>query len=261
MTTKEYIDEIKLRLNRTEVQLQMDDPQILTYINMARRQIQRLTMGLFPERYGQKVTINLITGSTLEVDWAMASNYINMPANVWSASLPTDFITPVLVILHWVNTVSGVTYRSEARQMTKTEMFNIQQSAWDSPNIWDPVYTIDRDMILSQGGDVYKIYISGLELGNTTLQTLFDISTTVNLEVWYVGAIMNLDWLDTELTIPPDFEELVIYYAMTYCLLNMNDNQAIVLVEAERDNLEKMLQQNYELDKLKKVVFIPSKEE
>ena len=279
MTGKEYIDEVKLRLARHQVSEDFGDPLILTYVNDARREVQKMTMALYPDSYGKIARIKLTdnTGTPTKDNLSdQTETYIeaDKPSNVYVATLPDDFIEAYVAILEWIpdtgQTDEGVTFRREMRWANKREIFNTQLNSWNGATIWNPVYSVDRQMNILAGVRTdatlpYIIYIHGLDIDATT--TLFTIAATdiggykeVTAEVWYIAALPAIEMADDDTIIPPNFEEYVIYWSMLYCLQNINDMMAKDSVEAELSLLKKNLQELYEMKKTKKDLLIPSKE-
>lgn len=259
MTAREYVDELMLRLTRIEVTVAGSRADLLTYINRARREVQRITKALYPERYGSITTLTLT--NTMYQRGTIDNAYQGKRLDVIEAALPDDFIDPWVVILMWVNS-DGVTYRREARQYTKTEMSNINKIAWNVPSIWQPVYHVE---FRRNAGAMEKvIYLASLNIGTT--MTLFDISGGVQLEVWYIAALSDLEEYDiagntdTDTVIRGDLEELVIYYAMLYYLQQSREITKAQSVKAEIDAMQALLVQSYEGMKAQEEILLPSKE-
>lgn len=267
MDMKGYVDEVKLRLSRLDTAIKLDDPLIATYINRARREVQRMSIAIMPERYGKVQTAFILP--TYYEQAELLTTYSGTAARMLKIGLNDEFIEPVVVILQYTMSTgqsnAGVTFRSEARRMTKQEMYSIQKHAWNSPVDGRPVYSVERP--LDGTNQSWVLYLSGLDLSDGN--TLFDVAEALVLEVWYVSALNDLEFYnptvasntDEEQTIPPELEELVVYYAMAYCLRNINMAQAFPSVEADIRMFEDTLKLNYQVDKIQNSIMLPSKEE
>lgn len=255
MTGKDYIDEIKLRLMRLGISKEANDPLILSYINEGRRAVQQATMYLYPERYG-KIARIAVAEENLITEYVIPPNASNKITDVWRVAMPDDFIRANVVIVEWLSNVgdnAGVTYRTEARRMDKRELYNIQAHSWNVPTIWDPAYAVEKSTL---AGTDWYIYIAGL---NYDVQTLFDIAATVVLEVWYVAALNDIEYTDSEITIPPQIEELTVHYALYYLLQKMFELDAATVVMTDIVMLQQSLQMNYEIEKAGEKLFLATK--
>jgi hypothetical protein len=243
-TAQGYIDEVKLRISRLGVVSSLNDPFVLTCINRARHEVQKNTLTLYPERYGK--ILNLATFAN------DAYSEINLPASnkvvgVIYYTLPDDFIEPYVVLLKWGGNVS------EARQVAKRELFNVGKNAWNYPTSGRPVCATER--YNNAGVWEWRLYVS-------------DVSAIANysVDLWYVAAIDEIenadvaDLDDTEVTIPPNIEELVLLYSMLYCLENINIEWAYQSIGAEIKIAESVISQDYMLKEVLQEQKLPSKE-
>lgn len=271
MKGQDYIDEVKLRLLRYDVAYNLNDQKVLTYVNKARRDVQKSTMGLMQERYGKIWREQLTENFDANID-VMASYAGGRRCRVQTVDLPVDFIDVVVTILEWRR--ETVTYRSEARRMVKKEMYNIQMNAWNMPSMWRPVYILERLKKYERDSTNIGNHINILGLDIDNGRSLFDVadSGTIYLESWYIAALDDLENYilpstlaanyhgDTEYTVPPDVEELVIYHTMMSCLKDIKEYAAAQILAGEIRTLEGMVAEHYAVTKEKEGTLLPSKE-
>jgi hypothetical protein len=261
MTGRQYIDEIKIRAPRHGVMVETNDQWLLTTVNMARRNAQRFSMKLSPEKYGQIVDLPL---SDVVVDTLSQTPepYMNTKAvTVYTAILPQDFIEATVAMLRYTMAVgqtdAGVTYRVEMRRVNKKELYSAQMHAWNGPTRWAPVYAIDRQLDRTVGMS-YVLYVAGMNIDAT--DTLFDITNGVTAELWYVKAIDYLEFGDFDFDVIPELEEMVINYSLLLIFESIKAPEALESIRADIANTEATLRNNYEIQKQKEVVLLPSKE-
>jgi len=280
---KEYIDDLRLRLSRLDVKLEIDDSTLLTVLNAARRRTQTLTLSLYPERYGRVMTLDITTDLNLIPEDEVLNATHNDTINVYYAVLPPDFIDAQAVILRynmdgtaWGVTYDNVTFSHEARRFDKRELYGIQEQSWNRPTYTAPVYGIERNIITVTGGapaisgNNYYLLFAGLSDGN---QTIMDISAFQHgrVEVWYTALVPDLELFpsgspgtvsDLELAIPIEFEELTMLNAMVSCLQKVrNAEQLLIDARGELAEWEGLVSEMYSVGKLKESTLLPSKEE
>jgi len=255
MTAKEYIDEVKLRLMRIGVTLSLTDQLILTYINRARREVQKHTMDLFPERYGKVQNILLANLSAYTDFGIKGTGYSGRAVAVRRGQLSADFIKQYVVLVKY--SVGENVIFSEARYMTKPEMYAIGMHAFNTTTLGNPAYTCERSM----ADNNWYIFIADLDADAT--------ATVSGIYIYYIAAIHDLEDTavvgaayvnDTELVIPPDAEEMVVYYTMLYCMQNIAEESALESIRGDIGNLMGLLQTSYYVEKRKMGILIPSKE-
>ena len=259
MFAMDYIDEIKLRMLRHNVATNLNDPAIMTYVNMAREDAQMITKDLYPERYGDIITETVATPTYYALGQVLET-YQQDPSRVIQVALPIDTLDIIVCNMKWLE--SGITYKSEARYSTKTEMYNAQLHAFNQATFMSPIYTLERD----QTTGAYNLLLAGTDV--ETGVTIFDIADggQIIIEMYTLTALNKLDNNtetgrgDQELTLPPDLEEYVIYQAMNSCMQDINDQQARKAVTAEAAAVESLVMQNYELFKQQDSTLLPSKE-
>lgn len=275
LNARQYIDEVKLRLSRHNVTLELDDPTICTFVNRARREVQYSTLGLLPECYGKIVQLSaLVQDSSL----SQTNTTHNRPTTVYRVSLPLDFIEPTVVMLRYTltgviaslgRTFNGETYDYEARRVDKRELFGVQMQSWNQPSIIAPVYVVEKKLVDLAAGALANpiLYLGGLDIDNAT--TLVDVADRVVVEVWYTAALPDLELVpslapgappDQELALPMEFEELVVYNAMIDCLQKIGAQSAIPSVKAELELLQSLVEDTYSTVKLQAGPLLPSKE-
>ena len=265
MTAKEYIDEVKLRLPRNIIEKWLNDARLLTFINRARRDAQRATISVYPERYGMVELVPLAADSkdnSLSVDSTL---YNFGDLGVYSFPLPQTMIECIQVNLHFE--ISGVTYRRECRNATKKELFNTMVHSWNRPTTISPVYVIEKKLEdeSSGRGTGDWCYLIGLQYGRT--QTLFDVATNIKAQVWYTAALNDLTLASTyynkadddDVTMPPNIEELVINTSILYALQSVNifeEESVTAYIEMYKKSIRNM----YEIEEIIETHGIPSQE-
>lgn len=241
MTAREYIDDVKLRLLRNDVMTDLDDSLILTCINRARRKVQHVTMTLTPERYGNKVEI-LPAITTSEG----MRRYI----------LPVDCIDVYVAYFEYNEEAGGDTTIVEMRRVTNREIETVRDHSFNGPTLHFPIFTVYYGI----GGTMTRDVLD-MTYGNATLSG--DIEQII---VYYIAAIDDLETLslssqdDDEEVIPAEFDELVVLYGVLYCLQIIQEEIAKRSIEAEIDFIEKGLKGEYEKEKIRTSIMLPSKE-
>lgn len=259
MTGQQYVDEVKLRLARYKVIKALNDPLILSFVNDARREVQRDTKDMYPERFA-RIYRNTLTQSEDTVS-RTEHGYINsLTQNVYMFDLPADFMNWKAAYLMWVDE-NGVTKRRILRNSSKKELFTTASHSWSGATMWSPMFAIDRQINRTGvAGSTYPwvMYVTGLnKVGGTTL---FDEATNVRAEIWYVAAIDWLEVADDDTQLQDDLEELVIYYAMLGALEFYHDVKAYNSVLQEYNGMQQQVYLNYELRKAEETTRLQSKQ-
>ena len=261
ITSQGYIDEVKLRLARHEVATILDDPMILTYVNKARRMVQRQTIALTPEQYSVIAQIPLLA-TMITPDYQQNDSYALKNISVLTVPMPVDLINPEVVILQYRK--DGRIYRQEARPVTKTELFSVNMHAYNVPTVDSPIYTTENlrhfDNLVTNS---LVMYFVGIDYGS---QTLFDVAYALFLEIWYTFALPDLEWVnaagthDAEFFIQQDVEELVILYASLYCMQTVDAVQAVMSTQADIASMEGLVTETYGIETDIQPTLLPSKE-
>lgn len=260
MTGRQYIDEVKLRLARHQVLRDLNDPQLLTFVNNGRRAVQQFTMALYRERFG-KIYRAAITQAEDTVSRSEHGYLPGVTQNVYMFDLPSDFMEWEVAILMWVDATTGVTYRRPIREVTKQELFSAQTHSWSGGTTWSPLFTVDRQINrtgVAGGTYPWVLYLSGLNKSDGT--TLFDDASSVQVEVWYVAALDWLEYADDDVQLQDDMEEFVVYYAMLEALELHQDVKTYNSVVQDLQGMQQQIKINYELKKQKHSSLLPSKE-
>jgi len=281
---KEYIDDIKLRCSRLSVNLELDDPTILTIINAARKKTQQATLALFPERYGKIVLLD-VADLVLDTRSSGFNPTHNYQIDVYSIPLPTDFIDAHVVKLRFQLdgefpvdsgvTHTNTTYNMEARRYDKRELYKVLMQSHNRPTIYSPIYSIERNPVsVSNGtatntGTGYNLLIAGLDTASGYLFSEPEyVADTGRIEVWYTALVSELEEFptlgapaDQEVTIPAEFEEMVMLNAMVACMQKVRAAEQItgeVLMELQEYEQEVM--SAYTVTKQKAGTLLPSRE-
>lgn len=249
MTARDYIDEIKLRLNRLGVSSTLNDPLILNYVNKARRDVQVATMGVVPEKYGRRDVVNIST-AVIDDD-AMQHLYYNIPIEVRRFPLPVDYLDIVSFWLSWDGNFR------EARKVNKQELHNVKTHCFNAPTIDRPIYILESKQSDYFGSLDNICYIAGVELNG---QSIFETSV-VTAEIWAIVTLQDFDrYNEVEPVFGPDLEEFTVKQAMIYC---MNDIKHIALkqsLQVQANDYKEMVLQNYTVYRDKPILKLPSQE-
>lgn len=256
MTAREYIDDIKLRLLRYGVDADLNSELILTFINKARRSVQRILLPLYPERFATIFTVTHSAGNinnNLSLTSNTAMSYVN--SDVYTYALPSWFIDSYEVIVRWNSILHGGVWTSRARRFSQQEMNTVLSNTWNAAVMEDPMYSSEFV------GNQPFLNISGL----TPIQA--DASGNVSIDIYSIVALSSLEDVntggvsDTETVIPSFAEEIVIYEAMLLCLEVLNQPVAYQMVEQEKSFVESSIVMNYGTKRQREEVLLPSKEE
>lgn len=256
MIAQDYIDEVKLRMKRHKIAQEMSDAEILTYVNRARNQVQKLTMGLFPERYSRVWDIG-IGAQDVEPLYNQTNTYAALTSpspyvRIARLTLPADFIEMEVCKIRY-NLLARVEV-SEARPVTMTELYKACMHSFNYPNFTSPLYTVERV------GNQYILYLAPAL--NSTELDLFQMSA----EIWYVAAVMDLQNLagagveDTDWQIPIEFQSLVMDFAELFILTRIIPESLPSMVTMEIKRLSELLKINYSIETDLQYSLLPSKE-
>jgi len=257
LTTHDYIDEVKLRLQRNKISVSLSDTLVLTLVNRARRQVQKATIGLYPERYG-RIWIRPIFAADLFPLYNQSNPYSTTPLQVLRVQLPVDILqVEVCILSYWDD--EQPTYRNECRYQTKWEMFNAHMNAFAVPTKDTPLYNYERD--LSVTPPLYFLYVSGIEDG--VAQTIIDTYANRQLEIWYTAALPdleNLPLIEADTVIPAHLQELVILYASLFAMQMAEPTASLTAVIAEIQRIEAMAKDLFTVEMDVSPSLLPSKE-
>lgn len=255
MRVSDYITEVKLSLLRLNVLRDLSDPEILTYVNTARHEVQRLSHRLYPEWYGRRLRYS--APDSFDVNSESQSIYGGLNVQVDVYTLPEDFIDAYHVEVRYtaIFNADNESVEAEARYMTKQEMYNVQSHAWNTPSMNRPAYTIVTNSTTRRK----ELHLA---LPNSVWTT-----GTVRVTVWYTAVLEYLDdnvalvgGDDREDTIPIWLDEMVVSYATGYALLQMKEMDLYKANMAELQSLKNLYISNYDIEKTKETVLLPSKE-
>jgi len=253
MTARQYADEVMLRLKAFDVASNLNTPFLMSCVNKAREETQKNFVKLYPECFG-KISL-LDVAETIETDFEIPDSYSSRDLQIITVTLPTDFIREQCVYLKYV--ISDVTYKVQLREVAKRELFNVSKSAWSGPTRRSPLYCIDRY------NDVYRIYLGGL-LDDT--QSLFDDATGIQIELWHLAIINELEYpnaggtIDAEITLPVLADELVILKSLLIALQETDNPSALDFIRENLRLMDSMVKDVYETELLKSTILLPTKE-
>jgi len=232
MTALEYIEEVKRRLDRRTIAMLGNDALLLTYINKARKEVQKFTIELQNFRYGR---ITRLPVSVLPwLPYTLNANYLGQTINLYPVALPIDFIKEYLVTVDIIDN-GNLLNTAICRYTTLSELTKIQYNAFNFPSRMNPVYTIIND----NNQDI--LLIGGIDVG----------SGAHIAEIWHTVVIKDLEFRDVlgfeepELVIGPDTEELVVLYAMSMVLSHVGAPSDYQILSNEIKLMESYIMQNY----------------
>lgn len=238
MTMYEYIDEVKVRGSRYDIQLELDDLTIEMLVNRARRDVQMATLPLFRERYGRIATLSAAP--------SLVSSYTSGTVAWYSIALPADMIEETVVYL------TSNTKQWEARKLSKPEMDNIARNSWNAPTANAPAYVVEKD----PGNSVATLFISkgsGVVAANET-------------ELWYVAALPYLQAYpdtgspDVERKMSYQWEELVVLCALAKTYEMSQYQGAKELLMSDIQTVVTLLEENYKTRVDRPKLLLPSRE-
>ena len=204
MTLQDYLDEVKLRLNRYNVVLDSNDLLLMTYINDGRRNSQRVSLPYVSQRYG--TIIQIAGGSFTLFNPTSIAKPNNTIINTYSSVMPIDCIDVDNVIFDYTDSTTSTAFRKEARRMDKEEVYNISMNNWNTPTIDRPTYTLEHLLFSNTPNRGKSLIVAGLQQADLA---------KCNVTIWYVQVIPELnDPAELEVSLSPDLQELAIYYTM-----------------------------------------------
>lgn len=248
---QQYVDEVKLRLSRYAVNMELDEGSLEMIVNRARRAVQRATMPLFPERYSAILNLTGVPGNTSvavpEYTVTVVRGATSVTNTMWLLNLPADFVQAEVVL---ISTAEGA--RFESRQVTKKELATTMRNVHTQPTPRSPIYCIEKNPNNSQ----YQIYASK----GAAQVTVSDV------QIWYLKALKHLQLddgtgnPDNEVVMSYEFEEFVVYQAMLDALKKTSFNNAKQIIGSEIEMQISSLQQQYNTSVDRSGLLLPSRE-
>lgn len=262
LSAYDYIDEVKMRLQRFEVATNIDDMQILTYLNESRHEVQQLFLSLYPEHFSKIYTIPLNIGMRYS-RYDQPDTISGMPMKILEVELPPDVIDITTAIVYWCDTATQIIWRNQARRSTKYELLSITNHAWNLPTLMRQVYALDKYISRDGVQDTYltKLYLAGIDKDATT--TIFDGSDYVNLELWCTIALPYIESVimdDIDLGMPVEGMELTITMTVMRLLSDMNDKESASILLADFNRALQQIKTNYSTETSIVPTLLPSKE-
>ena len=249
------MSEVKLSLARLKVKIDISDPELMTFINLARHEVQRLTHDIRPEWYGKVLEVNV--SETFDDSSTVLATYSNLEIKAATESLPSDLIDVYAVVCTYADILDDLNNPiiAEARYANKEEFYSTQMHAWTVPSIERPLYTIETN----RGTGTKEISLA--------LPTTVWDNTTVDLKIYYTAVVPYLEELNTgtgtqdeENTIPIWCDEMIVKHATYYALKQTEDETLAKILKADIDLAKALYLTNNEIKLLNWNVMIPSKE-
>lgn len=279
--TREYIDEIMLRLSRYNVSFEMDESILLSILNDARQRIQLSCLYVYPERFSAIMTLDKVPGQEVGFlesdvipcnikDFNGNDTIIELPwFQLW---LPQDFID---VFSLWVATDWGADIENwvypekrwyEARRVSNREIFQSTTNSVVRPQPYLPSYTIingPHDIMTKDS--FYKKYRYQLLLclGAQDNPTPPD---PANVMIYYVRMLpylqlYNADNLpDVDYGIPFELQEFVIMQSVVMAMIRSNAYTPAAIVANELEHEMAYLEEQYNIMIDKQQLVLPSRE-
>ncbi len=266
MKASEYINEVKSRLQRFVVSNVFSDMDILTYINKARHEIQRQILSILPYRFS-RISEYTITPVHLEPRYKLNDPYNRITVDVFVIPIPDDVIDiEVLYLIYKFLPDFGnpnVEWRRAVRKLAKYEFFSGQMHSWNFSSVIKPTFSLekvwsDNNIKISKNNN--RILLTGL---NTSPNfNLLSICQYVKLESWETVVLPYIEniYQDDEDSLPLEFCESVVLYAVYQCLIamgNKNEAQAVMMTIQQMIERTKAL---YDFETIQKPIWLPSKE-
>lgn len=252
MDGRTYIEEVKSRIHRYAVAENLNDLEIMTYVNIVRKTIQRYVMKAMPERFGRIYTSPINSTPT---DY-LSVNYKNV--FMYPAELPNNFIEELVVKVNWVQ--AGIAYSRQARKAEHTEIHKISMNSWTVPFVLQPIYNIGQEAN-SSDPLAHNIFIGGLDGSTNTLFATADPNAgQPEVEIWYLAMLDDMEFADTETVYVGDLQELVILQTIMMCLKRTSPEGSYPLLKSEIDQLTKIIQGNYDAIIAERELNIESKQ-
>jgi len=270
ITAREYINEVKIRLLRNNVNSEFDDMTILTQINRSRRNIALLTVDIFPDFYIKNhiIPVGSPFGGNFDPNYSTqiygGGNLIihRYPINVG------DFIKPLEVWLRFVETNTNITRVWQVRIVSRKEFHNTIKHSMNAPLPSSMVCYFEQSitdggitMVIGYEANTFVNYIYNL---NGCDLILYFFALPNDLELYTDVSpgnfvIPDLYSSDTEIDIPPHLQELVILQAILYLLMSQKYQTVYQKFKDEFAIVWSMLISNKEIEKYQKETLLPSK--
>lgn len=234
----QYIDEVKARMSRYDVQAELDTGKLEMVINRARRDVQLATLPIFRERYGRIATISAVP--------SVVANYAFTDVDFYSAALPADFIEEdVVLVTHDSN-------EWEARKLIKQEMYGIARNSWVSPTTNSPVYIVERD----PASTTTNIFVSK---GSAVVDAN-------QIKLWYIAALPYLQahpvsgTPDNERKMSYQWEELVVLCSMAKAYEMQQFMQLRDLIVGDIQTIISLMEESYKTNIDRSKLLLPTRE-
>jgi hypothetical protein len=253
MDGRTYIEEIKSRIHRYAVAENLNDLEIMTYVNIVRKTIQRYVMKAMPERFG-RIYKTQITSTPIDY---LSVNYKNI--FMYPALLPDNFIEELVVKVNWTEIINTETvpFSRQARKAEHTEIHKISMNSFTTPFILQPIYNMGQEN--GNPNPLAKtIMIGGLDGASNTLFELSDSDPEV--EIWYLAMLDDLEFADRETVYVGDLQELVILQSIMMCLQRSSPDAVYPILKSEIDQLTQIIQGNYDAIIAERELNIESKQ-
>lgn len=234
----QYIDEVKARMSRYDVQAELDTGKLEMIINRVRRDVQLATLPIYRERYGRIAIISTVP--------TVVSNYSFGNVDFYSAVLPTDFIEEDVAL------VTHESYQWEARKLIKQELYGVARNSWVNPTTNSPVYIVERD----PSSATSTIYVSK---GSAVVGAS-------EIELWYVAALPYLQahpvsgTPDVERKMSYQWEELVVLCSMARAYEMQQFLQLRDLIVADIQTVISLMEESYKTNVDRSKLLLPTRE-
>jgi len=270
ITARQYIDEVKLRLLRNNVNADFDDMTILSQINRARRNVVSMTVDIFPEFFINKTIITVSEPYGINYEPTLSTNkYGGGEIIVHRYNISEgDFIKPLEVWLDFIDIVLGVRRVWQVRIVTRKEFHNTLKHSMNAPLPSSMVCCFEQNitngstsLIIGFDGTNFKEFIYNPACCDLHV---YYFCLPVDLELYSdsnLGSIVYPEPFskDMEYDIPPHLQELVILQAILYLLISLKQQGVYQRFKDEFNIVWSMIYSNKEIEKYQKETLLPSK--
>lgn len=265
MTLRQYLDELKLRLMRYEVNTTFDDLYIASVVNNARQNVVLSVLDIYPNLFVTDVNFALGANAPRDNLYFQVVNYQGVTLDAIRVQMPPNFIKPIECWFVYQDQ-NGVTEWKQIRIVDKKEFYFAIRHAYNTTH---PTTLLGHFEQLISDGRVYftfavpmAITTSG-QFGNFVLRVFYHFLPD-QLELFddvAVGAqvVPNNTNSDLENVIPTFLEDLVIKESLVELLSNIDQVNALQRAKDELNISKQLIKFNKDIEYLRRKSLLPSK--
>ena len=239
-TMRQYLDELKIRLNRKDLADIFNDVQLNRIINRSRRLVQSATLDGYQYLYGKTAVYQNIN-SILQTD--KVPHYIVRDGYV-VLSMPDDLLDVCTVEISYKR--KNIERRTEARKVSQEEENRIAKSPWTSMYTISPTYYLRQ----SDNWQGYEMVVAGINPQSVNISNLKIYINYLYLikELEYVALNLSdtSDEMETEL--PLQLQELVLLYSLLHCRIKFTPKEGLQQINEEIASYEELIGVSYAIE-------------